>query len=321
MHGCVLGVRFPPLSGALFFLLVACSASPTRVVLGDLSASDIPPRMELSETPFFAQTAHQCGPAALATVLAASGQPVNPDLLARQVYLPQRRGSLQLEMLAATRRHGRLGVPIDPELPALLKTIAAGHPVLVLQNLSLAWLPRWHYAVVIGYDLDSGELILRSGGNPRLVVSLLAFERTWVRSGRWAMVALSPGALPPTVNEKEYLTAALAFEKLGKPSAALQAYDAAVRRWPASVAFWMGLGNAAYNLHDWSRAEQAYRRAAAAPGDPVPALNNLALALAAQGRRREAIEAAEQAVAAGGFFSATARATLAELRASAGTEE
>ena len=25
--------------------------------------------------------------------------------------------------------------------------------LLVLQNLGLSWLPRWHYAVVVGYDL------------------------------------------------------------------------------------------------------------------------------------------------------------------------
>jgi uncharacterized protein HemY len=79
----------------------------------------------------------------------------------------------------------------------------------------------------------------------------------------------------------------------------------------------MGLGNSAFRLQDWLRAEQAFRQAAVLATDRAPALNNLALALSEQGRAQEAIQAAEEAVAAGGLFEATARATLSELRGAA----
>ncbi|MEO7385334.1 MAG: hypothetical protein ABIX37_00195, partial [Gammaproteobacteria bacterium] len=65
--------------------LAACSA------LGPELAED--PRHELTGVPFFPQTIHQCGPAALATVLGASGVIATPDELAPLVYLPGRRGS------------------------------------------------------------------------------------------------------------------------------------------------------------------------------------------------------------------------------------
>src|SRR5262245_57366042 len=90
--------------------------------------------VELQDTPFFPQTAHQCGPAALATVLGASQVRTTPEELARLVYLPGRRGSLQIEMQAAPRQFGRIGYRIQPELAAILGELDAGRPVLVLHN-------------------------------------------------------------------------------------------------------------------------------------------------------------------------------------------
>ena len=46
----------------------------------------MPSTLELRDTPFFPQEEYQCGPAALATVLAASGVAVSPDDLTGKVY-------------------------------------------------------------------------------------------------------------------------------------------------------------------------------------------------------------------------------------------
>jgi hypothetical protein len=60
--------------------------------------------LELEDTPFYPQKEYQCGPASLATLLVASGVCVDPDILVPLVYLPGRRGSLQLELMSASRR-------------------------------------------------------------------------------------------------------------------------------------------------------------------------------------------------------------------------
>jgi tetratricopeptide (TPR) repeat protein len=60
-------------------------------------------------------------------------------------------------------------------------------------------------------------------------------------------------------------------------------------------------------------AEQAFRKAAEADPTSPQAWNNLAYALAEQGRRAEAIAAAERAVALGGANADPYRATLQEL--------
>ena len=67
---------------------------------------DLAQHLELDSAPFFPQKDYQCGPASLATVMAYSGISVTPDDLVSKVYLPNRGGSLQVEMLAAPRSYG-----------------------------------------------------------------------------------------------------------------------------------------------------------------------------------------------------------------------
>jgi tetratricopeptide (TPR) repeat protein len=267
----------------------------------------------LTHTPFIAQERYQCGPAALAMSLRSAGFAVSADALVPQVYLPQREGSLQVEMIAAGRRNGAFSVTIPPRMDALLAELAAGRPVLVLQNLSLPFVPKWHYAVAIGYDLARGDIILRSGTTERLVMRMSTFEHTWARSRYWGMMTLPPGALPATAGEAAVLDALLAYEKSNPPAAARQTYALALRRWPGNMALALGLGNSAYAAGDRAGAAQAYRQASVLHPDSGPAFNNLAVTLMELGRLQEARTAAEKALAIGGPWRAAALDTLASI--------
>ncbi|MEX1237141.1 MAG: PA2778 family cysteine peptidase, partial [Pseudomonadales bacterium] len=144
--------------------LSACVSTPQSA--GLLQRGQTSPFIQpvsLTEVPFFPQQAYQCGPAALATLLQTSQVNVSPDALVPLVYLPARRGSLQIEMLAASRTFGRIAYRLSPSLTNVLKQVQGGRPVLVMQNLGLSWYPRWHYAVVVGYDLPRREIVLHSG--------------------------------------------------------------------------------------------------------------------------------------------------------------
>lgn len=262
--------------------------------------------------PFFPQETHQCGPASLATILTAAGRPVTPEALTPRVYLPERQGSLQVEMLAATRREGLLAYPLAPSLTDLMSEVANGTPVVVLQNLGLSVLPLWHYAVVVGYDLESEEIILRSGLTQREVMPLATFERTWARGGRWAMLALPPGRLPASAREDTYVRAALALEAAGQTAAAHEAYLSALSRWPRNLLARMGLGNTAAALGAWQEAEAAFRQATQDHPQEWAPHNNLAFALAQQKRWKEALQAAQRAVALAGD-APEARRTLDEI--------
>ncbi|HEY9548129.1 MAG TPA: PA2778 family cysteine peptidase, partial [Kiloniellaceae bacterium] len=171
----------------LLFALAACAAPQTARVIE--SPGDLPRRAMVETVPFFPQQVYYCGPAALAMTLTWSGLAETPESLAPQVYTPGREGTLAPDIVAAARRKGRLAVEVRA-LDGLLAEIAAGNPVLVFQNLALDWWPQWHFAVAIGYDLDRRMLVLHSGTTERLETPLDAFERTWARSGHWALLTL-----------------------------------------------------------------------------------------------------------------------------------
>lgn len=289
--------RLAALGAAL--LLVGCALPPQTRALTDAPPPGVPVRTELVSVPFFPQTAFHCGPAALATALGAAGFSAQPDDLAPQVYLPSRQGSLQVEMLAGARRQGALAVRLPPTLQAVLEELAGGHPVVVLQNLGLSFAPGWHYAVVVGHDLDAGTLLLRSGTVERQVLSLATFENTWARGGHWAMVALPPEQLPATAEVDRLAAAVAALERSDAP-AARRAYAAALTRWPAHPTLLLGAGNSAYAMGDLEAAATAYRTALQARPEAADTWNNLAQVLLDQGRPAEARAAVARALALGG---------------------
>jgi tetratricopeptide (TPR) repeat protein len=255
----------------------------------------LPARKDLDEVPFFPQTPFHCGPAALATVLVHAGIDTTPERLADTVFLPDREGALQIEMLAAARRAGALAVLLPPDLGALWQEVAAGTPVVVLQNLGLAIAPRWHYAVAVGYDLSAREAILRSGTTRREIEPFALFDHTWARGGRWAFAALPPGRLPWTARESDAAQAAVAFERSATPAAALRAYESVLARWPANAAAGLGQGNVRAALGDWAGAARSFERVAVTH-DGAAAWHNLAFARWQQGDLPAARAAVERAI-------------------------
>ncbi len=251
--------------------------------------------LELTATPFFAQEEYQCGPAALAMLLGASGVEVHPDDLVPDVYLPKRQGSLQLELAAACRQWGRIACPVPSTLTGLTTEIQSGRPVLVLQNLGFERWPVHHYAVVIGV-LPPDRVVLRSGTKERVVMTAGDFNRTWQRAGSWGLIALRPGDLPETADPLTYMTAVAAFESAGNAGPATAAYQAALAAWPDNSMVLFALANNHLAQNRPARAETLYRTLLAAEPDHVAAANNLAEALARQGDLPRALAVIQTAV-------------------------
>jgi hypothetical protein len=248
---------------------------------------------DLDATPFFPQSDYQCGPAALATALGASGANATPESLVPLVYIPARRGSLQVEMQATPRKFGRLSYVLPPNLDSILAELNAGRPVLVLHNYGVPLFPRWHYAVVIGYDSEKDTVTLRSGVTRRQVQNAKNFMRAWDNGGRWAMVVLRPGETPVTATAPRYLEAAADFERTAAPEDARLAFDAAVQRWPTAAVAWIGRGTAEYRSGQLVAAAKDYAAALRVDGSNVGARNNFAMTLLELGcplRARDQLE-------------------------------
>jgi tetratricopeptide (TPR) repeat protein len=267
--------------------VVGCAHTPLEPVPAGATSA-----VELTDTPFFAQTIHQCGPAALATVLVDAGVETTPEQLAAQTYLPGRRGSLQLELVAAARRHRRVPYVIAPAASALFAELDAGHPVLVLQDLGVGPIHVWHYAVVVGYHRAPAEITLRSGTTRRLVMTYDDFARSWRKSGNWGFVALAPDVLPANAEASRYAESILPFETLGDAETARTAYATAATRWPDDPVALFGLAGAEHRLGDLSAAQASYERLLGlAPDNPI-VLNNLAEVLIDRGCPHRAMELA-----------------------------
>lgn len=295
------------ISGLVLALSGCASLVPQTAALREGLPDNLPKQVELKQVPFFPQLDYQCGPAALATALDAFGARVTPEQLVPEVYLPERQGSLQVEMLAAPRRHGMVSYLLAPRMVDMLKEVAAGNPVIVLQNLGLT--DGWHYAVVVGYDYDTGDLIMRSGLSERETLNFAVHEFVWMRSGYWAMVALPPDRVPVTADEQRWLSAVAALEHAGDARNARIAYQTFLARWPENINAAIGLANTQHSLGQLSEAEKVLRDAAQRAPDSVIVLNNLAQTLSDEGRDDEALPFIERAVAAGGPFADAARET------------
>lgn len=268
----------------LFVLAGGCSRTRISMMEDDLG-------VELSATPFFAQEEYQCGPASLAMLLGASGVDVLPKDVMPLTYLPDRKGSLQLELKAAVRRFGRIPFQIGPNLDGLVGELKAGRPVMILQKQGFAFWPAYHYAVVIGF-LPGDRLILRSGTRKRMEISARRFLLLWNRAGSWGMVALKPGEIPAAAAAQTYIEAVSAFEETGQADAAAASYASAVKRWPADQTVLFGAATNLLIRGDVAQAQKMYRQLLELYPDHLATANNYAEALLQTGQ----VELAEQTI-------------------------
>ncbi|MEQ9464352.1 MAG: PA2778 family cysteine peptidase [Haliea sp.] len=253
---------------ALLTLLTACAGVTTPPP--DRAAT------ELVAVPFFPQAEYQCGPAALATVLVHSGVTTTPEALAPEVYLPDRLGSLQLELRASARRAGRIPftLPVGPE--ALLAELEAGNPVLVLQNLGLRSLPRWHYAVVIGFEPAQQRIILRSGTERRRLERWSRFMASWERAGFWGLVIPQPGKLPASGSAEHTARELARQEAQLEPAVARAGWERALVRWPGEADILFATANVRRAQGDPHGAAALYRRLLFTAPEHLAGRNNFA---------------------------------------------
>lgn len=290
---------------ALLALLILDGCSTKRSILPVLAEQ----RLELEDTPFFPQKKYQCGPASLAMLLGASGAMVFPDDLVSRIYLPGRKGSLQLELIAASRQFGRIPYVIDGNISSLIAELQAGRPVLVLQNLGLNILPAYHYAVVIG-ALPDNKIVLRSGADKRLVMDTAHFLAAWNRSGSWGLIVLRPGELPEHPELLNYLDAVSGFEASGNLSQSTQAYQAALAVWPEDQTAMIALANNYLLRSRYHEAEQLFRRLLMINPQHVAAANNLAEALFRQGCYHQSLKQINEAAELAEMLNSSLKETV-----------
>ncbi|MEK6773559.1 MAG: PA2778 family cysteine peptidase [Bdellovibrionota bacterium] len=260
----------------LFLAGCVTTARQTEILLKN-PPTNLKRSVEIPHVPFIDQAVGHCGPATLAMVMNWNGRPISVQDLASQVYTPGMKGSFQADMISASRRNSMMAVQIEG-LPSLLNEVSAGHPVIVFENLALTWAPRYHYAVVYGYDLDQEKIIMHSGPEIGKRWDLRKFERSWILGDYWGLVVLPPGQLAASGTELAHVTAAAGLEQLSKIDEAEKSYLAILKNWPESLGALIGMGNLSYEKKEYKNSVEYLRRAVAAHPESAAAKHNLAFA-------------------------------------------
>ena len=277
-------------AGLLFLLtlLSACQTPPqTRQLLS--APPDIARQHLIAQVPFYPQQDYFCGPTTLAEVAGFYGLNTSPEAIAPNTFIPGRQGTLQIEMAAASRQLGFVAYEQRGSLRQLLQLIDEKIPVIVLQNNGLSWLPQWHYAVVIGYDLDRREMILHSGLSAEYRLPLATFERTWQRADYWLLAMLPPGRTSALLDPFLYTRACQDLLQTRQTAAGVTALISATQQWPDYWLPYFLLGN---HFLAPAPAEAAIWFAKGLPlAKQQPAyLNNYALVLSELGCKAQALK-------------------------------
>lgn len=279
----------------IYLMLLSCASVPKQTEALLTGFYDGPSAHRIQNVPFIEQSASHCGPAALTMVLNYWQKTISLEEIAPQVYTPGMKGSFQTDMITAARRQGMMAIPISG-LRDLLREIESGHPVIVFENLSVSWLPQWHYAVVFGYDLRQEVALMHSGPEKNKSWDLRKFERSWMLGDYWGLVVLPPDKLTATAKEIDHVKAAAALEELGKKEEAEKAYLRILKKWPHSLGALIGLGNIKYSENRTRQAEEYLTQATKSHPNSAIAWHNLTIAFAANGKSEQAKKSASEAL-------------------------
>lgn len=260
----------------------------------------------------YPQEEYYCAPSSIATILEYEKITFNYNDLVKKTFTPKLKGTLQPELKATFRSHGLIPYELDGELKSIL-TELSNTPVIVLFNLGLDGLPKWHYSVLTGYDMGSKKIFMSAPNGSETWMSFEEFERFFEKGGKWAIAPIKPPKLPNSSGEKEVLSAIADMYEVGKKEEAKSAATAWLSKNPNSILAITALGNMYFEDGDYRNATSIYKEALLInEKDPI-ILNNIAIALLRQNRAKEAKKYAKKAVAIGGIFLQKYQNTLFEI--------
>jgi ABC-type bacteriocin/lantibiotic exporter with double-glycine peptidase domain len=142
--------------------------------------------------PFYPDNTDQCGPSALASVLAYWGRSAKPESLRKEIYRESLKGSLTVDLLLAAESRGLSAEMIEGGLDRIKAELEAGHPVIAFVNAGFSFYPVGHYLVLTGYDDRRQSVFAHSGLKRDQEISYRKFEKQWERTERWALLILPP---------------------------------------------------------------------------------------------------------------------------------
>jgi ABC-type bacteriocin/lantibiotic exporter with double-glycine peptidase domain len=177
----------------LFLLAVLCLTAAGLQACGPPPFADIRNGIGsrghyIAGVPFFRQTAHDCGPAALASVYSYWKQSADLDRLTARVVLPKLGGALPMDMERAAREDGFRTATAHGDRTLLFSSLKRDTPVICLLDLGFGLYQQPHYVTVVGFDDQNRLFIMHDGVTRDRTMTYERFEEAWARAGMWMLV-------------------------------------------------------------------------------------------------------------------------------------
>lgn len=277
-----LDVLFRACFVAGFLLLSGCQGTPQADRIALQKPSGVPLSHTINNVPFYAQEQYYCGPTTLSEIFEYYGHNISANDIAPKIFIPDKEGSLQLEMITATRQYDFLPYTEKGTLTKLMQLVSSDIPVIVFQNLSIQLLPQWHYAVVTGFDLITRTMTLHTGLTPNHTMSFELFEKTWGRGNYWLLAPVPPNKISDKMNPFTYVSAAYDMLEVGKDEQAIAFLRTATKQWPNQWLAYFLLGN--YYLEEQpEKAVEWFKQGYQVGQNQAAYMNNYAYVLAKSG--------------------------------------
>ena len=229
----------------------------------------------IENVPFFKQSAHQCGPSALASVLAYyKKSDANPEKIANEIILSGSNGTLNLEMLLYPRRSGLITEMVNNDFENIKKLIRKGYPVILLIDDGFLFFHSPHYIVLIGFDEKENLFIAHWGIEPNRVIRDSSLRKKWERAGGWGFVAMELSE--EEITPEQHNNMGVAYEDAGKRREAEHESLRAISKRKDFCEPLFNLGNICYKNGNLKKAEQWYLNALSRCEKKGDIYNNLA---------------------------------------------
>jgi ABC-type bacteriocin/lantibiotic exporter with double-glycine peptidase domain len=153
----------------------------------DGASAPAPHTIYVKEVPFFPQTQYQCGPASLAAVLNYWGRRVTPDDITKEIYRPDMKGTLSLDLfLYAKDQH--MDASMHQGSWEFLETeLKRDRPVIAFLNLGFRMVPIGHFVVVVGLEPERKTVIAYSGITKNERIPYDRFRAAWEKTNYWSL--------------------------------------------------------------------------------------------------------------------------------------
>lgn len=132
----------------------------------------------INNVPFVKQKPNYCGPATLATVFNFWGIHITQDEIAKEVYSPELKGALSIEMALYTVRKGFEVEMYNGTFQDIKEKIETGFPLIVSYRTHKGQY-KVHYMVIKGFDDNKEVVYAHSGKKENQKIGYKSFLKHW----------------------------------------------------------------------------------------------------------------------------------------------